>query len=609
MLFALPQAQANLPIQIDVLADPAGVETIESVSRPERADEFTPSPRGLSAGYTRTVHWLRLGLEAPPGNDRLLLEVMPPYLDDLQLYLPNGTGGFTLSQSGDTHPFAARDIPARGFVFRVPFPDQTAQTLYLRVQTTSTSLVILRAWEPTAYVKALTKDYLLLGLYYGLLGAMLLFNLWHGHWRHDREHRAFLIYLLTVLVFMLAANGLVAQYFAPNQPVGHHLLSAMVMLSTAAAAHFHRCVLAIDRRTPLLNAYFLGMIGLSALCLVAQFFGYFTEAARFLTLAALFFPVLGIQRTITLWRANRLGSHFLPPAYIISLAAYLLTVLSLQGFLQGEHWQLYSFQTGTLFALLAFNLSLFDHMRQMQRQRDSALEAMRDARLARDAEAIARERQGALLAMLTHELKTPLGVIRLALDRLTGEAAVRRHANIAITDIAGVIDRCVYADRIDHGEVRIERQPCALDEILAECSSRADQSQRLRCRLPPSLPSIVSDPVLLRTICANLIDNALKYSAPGTPIDITVQAQAHSDGRPGLALSIANTPGAAGVPDPARLFQRYHREAAAHAQTGSGLGLHLVKQLSLLIGAEIIYHPPLVDGQLRFSLWLPLEMP
>jgi signal transduction histidine kinase len=76
-----------------------------------------------------------------------------------------------------------------------------------------------------------------------------------------------------------------------------------------------------------------------------------------------------------------------------------------------------------------------------------------------------------------------------------------------------------------------------------------------------------------------------------------------------LALSIANTPGAAGIPDPARLFQRYHREAAAHAQTGSGLGLHLVKQLSLLIGAEITYHPPLVDGQLCFSLWLPLEMP
>lgn len=114
-----PLLAATWPIdELAVLADPLGTETIESVSRPERAGEFLPAPRGLSAGYTRTVHWLRFRLEAP-STGHLLLEIQPPYLDDLRLYLPNGRGDFLLRQTGDTHPFASREIPARGFVFRV----------------------------------------------------------------------------------------------------------------------------------------------------------------------------------------------------------------------------------------------------------------------------------------------------------------------------------------------------------------------------------------------------------------------------------------------------------------------------------------------------------
>lgn len=137
----------------------------------------------------------------------MLLEIQPHYLDDLRLYLPDGSGGFHVRETGDLHPFVTRDVPARGFVFSIDFPAPAPQTLYLRVQTTSTSLVLPRAFVPAAHAVAQTTDYLLLGFYYGLMAAMLLFNLWRGHWRHDAEHRAFLIYALTVLLFMLALKS------------------------------------------------------------------------------------------------------------------------------------------------------------------------------------------------------------------------------------------------------------------------------------------------------------------------------------------------------------------------------------------------------------------
>ncbi len=602
-------AMGGFIAEMAVLADPMGSETIDTVSRPERAGEFKPAPQGLSAGYTRSVHWLRLTLAPPREGDRLLLEIQPPYLDDLRLYVPDGDGGFDVRQAGDRWPLAARDLPVRGFVFRILFPEAKAQTVYLRVATTSTSLVLPKAYAPGEYVGDSAHETLFLGLYYGALVALLLVNLWHGHWRHDATHRAFLAYLATVMLFLFGLNGFVAVYFAPDWPqVGDHWVSVLVFVTFAMAADFHRRILLLDRRQPFMNGYFLGVMGLSGAGFVAYLFGYFTEAARLVTLFSLLFPVLGLVRTASLWRQGLAGSGFLGLAYGLSLLSYLVAILSLQGFLPGGRWQLHSFQVGALFAFVAFNFALFERLRHVQRERDAALAAAQAARTERDAQTLARERQGALLAMLTHELKTPLAVIRLALDRMSGEAGLRRHADTAIRDIAGVIDRSRYADRLDNGEIRIKPQACDLAGLLTECLAQANSPERLRTRIEP-VPPLISDPALVRSLCANLIDNALKYGASDRPIEVELALRAHADGRAGLELSVANAPSPAGAPDPARVFARYYRAPAAHAQTGSGLGLYLVDQLARQLGGEIRYHPPQSNGPIRFVLWLPLSPP
>lgn len=91
-----------------------------------------------------------------------------------------------------------------------------------------------------------------------------------------------------------------------------------------------------------------------------------------------------------------------------------------------------------------------------------------------------------------------------------------------------------------------------------------------------------SDPFLVRTIVANLLDNALKYSPPDTRVDLHLQQRAGE-----TAMRVFNQPGAAGMPDPQRLFDKYYRSPGAHKQTGSGLGLYLVAGLAKRIGAAV----------------------
>lgn len=587
-----------------VLADPAGSETIESVSDSRRTTDFIPAPQGLTAGYTRTVHWLRFRLDAPPANESLLLEVLPPYLDDLQLFIPDGRGGFELRRSGDTHPFSSRDVPARGFVFRLIFNDAAPQTFYLRVATTSTSLVSLRVWESAAFIEAQGAEYLLLGLYYGLLAAMLIFNLWHGYWRHDPEHRAFLIYAFSVFLFMAAVNGLIAQYLAPEHPgIGHYGLSALVMMTTGAAAHFHRLILVIDRRMPLLYAYFQGVLGLSVLGLVGLFAGYFTEAARVLTLAALLFPVFGLARTVVLWRQGQVGSHYLALAYSVGLLSYLLTVLSVQGWLPGSHWQIYSFQLGTLLALTAFNFGLFERLRYIQQERDVALNEARQARAERDAQALARRHQGALLAMLTHELKTPLSVIRLRLGTPQASARMQTHAEEAVTEIDGIVERCALSTQLDEDAVLTRPADCDLIELVGTRIAGQSGAGRIICNTPSGFSGALhTDPALLAILIDNLLDNALKYSPSASPVQVELREQAR-DGVAGVLFAVANAPGAAGRPDATTVFEKYYRAPAAHGQSGSGLGLYIARTLATILGARLDYLANQPD--IRFELWLP----
>ena len=107
---------------------------------------------------------------------------------------------------------------------------------------------------------------------------------------------------------------------------------------------------------------------------------------------------------------------------------------------------------------------------------------------------------------------------------------------------------------------------------------------------------------MLSIVLVNLLDNACKYSPPASPIEVRLQDQ-HLDGRPGWAWRVSNIPGQAGLPDEGRLFEKYYRSPGARHQSGSGLGLFLVRGLLDLMDGAIRFE--VEDGRVVFSVWLP----
>jgi K+-sensing histidine kinase KdpD len=110
---------------------------------------------------------------------------------------------------------------------------------------------------------------------------------------------------------------------------------------------------------------------------------------------------------------------------------------------------------------------------------------------------------------------------------------------------------------------------------------------------------INSDVVLFRLATANLIDNALKYGKKSAMVHVTIEQKEAL-----LSITIKNLPGNTGWPDSEQLFQKYYRSPMAQKISGTGLGLYLTHQLSLILGGSLRYTPSATH--IGFTLCLPL---
>jgi two-component system, OmpR family, sensor histidine kinase MprB len=180
-----------------------------------------------------------------------------------------------------------------------------------------------------------------------------------------------------------------------------------------------------------------------------------------------------------------------------------------------------------------------------------------------------------LVADASHELRTPLTAARTNVDLvLEGRLppAEGRQALIEtsaeLNSLTSLIGDLVELARGEERKLRIE--DVHLDELV---TSAVD---RVRTRAPSAVfvtsisPSFVSvDPVLIERAIFNLLDNAVKYSPVGAPIEITVRSGKITVQDHGQGIAEEDLP---------RIFDRFYRAASARATPGSGLGLAIVRE-------------------------------
>ena len=213
-----------------------------------------------------------------------------------------------------------------------------------------------------------------------------------------------------------------------------------------------------------------------------------------------------------------------------------------------------------------------------------------------------RNEQDRFMAMLSHELKTPLAVISLSLGTPSIPAEVKQRVARATTTMNVILERCLQSDQIEHRQLGVSAVPCRISEVLLDVVGLCAFPQRVLLVMD-DLPVCQTDVQMLDVALGNLIDNALKHGASDSPVSVRALVATRWL-RKGICVEVANSPGNSGFPDARQVFRKYYRAAAALGKSGSGLGLHIAHGCVQNLGGELRYRPT-VDC-VKFELWIPL---
>jgi two-component system sensor histidine kinase KdpD len=218
-----------------------------------------------------------------------------------------------------------------------------------------------------------------------------------------------------------------------------------------------------------------------------------------------------------------------------------------------------------------------------------------------------------LLAAVSHDLKTPLSTILLALQSLRkfsgahGEAARAELLALAETETArlsGLVGKLLDMSRIDAGAVApalVRAAPAELAAAALERVGPALDDRIVANQTSRRAPALLADPLLFETALAAVLENAAKYSAPGSAITI----RGGSDEARGWIEVLDTGPGFEGSAEP--LFEKFARgEEGDGRPPGTGLGLAIARGFLEAQGGGVTADNRRDHRGARVRLWLPL---
>ena len=244
------------------------------------------------------------------------------------------------------------------------------------------------------------------------------------------------------------------------------------------------------------------------------------------------------------------------------------------------------------------------------------LERSRAQDLAHQVEAARRSEQlrTTLIDAMAHEFKTPLTSIRAATTSLLSSPDQPLESRTELLEIAdeearhlqALIDDAVDMARLEsnNNPMRIRREPTdpkeLVEEVVASLHTQID-NRPVEIQAEGSLPQLELDRRLLKLALKQVLDNALKYSPPRSPVTVRV-----SNG--GDSINFEITDHGAGIPEQEQghLFERFYRSPSVKNQVpGFGLGLAIANNIVLAHHGELSVNSR--PGETTFRMTLPLE--
>ena len=579
-------------------------------------------------GNLESRYWFRVKLNFDQAFSGYI-EMDRPMVDDVKVYLivmddsvDNQYDVIAQYQVGDAYAHSKRPVDSYNMVIPIQSEADASVYVYFKLSSIYTPIQEFEAkiWEENAYNSHAKTSAFLLGLYFGTLVLIFLYNLLIFISTGEKSYFYYVAYIFSMGMAVFTVYGLSYQYLWPNSPEWNsRSVELLAPLGRIFAILFSVTFLDIKKHLPLAYKALFFFVIYDLVILLSYPFGIYAKLYVLFALPSLIvFPLL-LCTGIALWTRGVKEARFFAGAWFIYSVAWVGYSYTLMGGLSYDPVRLRVVLGAQLIEAMLLAIALADkvslakekaeelNVLSKQAKEDAEkllstrtelmevqMESIEMEHKAKTAE-VANKAKSEFLATMSHEIRTPmngvLGMAELLSETKLTEAQQRYLSVIQDSgqDLLAVINDILDYSKIEADKMHIELIDVDLESLIDSCTEVfalqcVNKDVQLISSFAVGTPlKIRTDATRLRQILINLVSNAIKFTDEG---EVTIKIS-HIDGT--ISFEICDTGIGMSEQQQETLFEAFHQadNSITRRYGGTGLGLSICKRLLDLMGGHI----------------------
>ena len=588
-----------LGFDLYILIDKKNEFTPEEILSGKKDDLFFKSNTVTpNYGFKSYPYWVKIELENHSIYPKWILEVGFPIITDIGLFILSDTGEITKEYAGIKYPFEQRKISNRKFLFPLEISNSSKKTILFRFENKGIMNFPIRIYTEKFFYENEHDEYFFLSLYYGIMIAMILYNLFLFLSIRDVTYIYYSLFLVFSGLYFYSQNGLGYEYLWRDSPaialrINQVAISYCIVFALLYAYHFLNCKEIFPRvKTIFILLGIISIISTSHLYFSEEFY---RISGRLISITAMFTIItLFIVSTRSYHLGYKPAIYFLFSSAALFIGGLMYTFRTF-GWIESNFITNNAMQFGSMLETILLSFGLANRINVLQQEKSIAEESTKA--------------KSVFFAMMSHEIRTPMnGMIGMTelLEKTTLDAkqrellhVIKESGNSLLTIINDILD---YS-KIESEKIEFEKQVFEIETCLQESVELFTQQANtkkidLYYGLDVNVPRyIIGDKIRLRQILVNLINNAIKFTDIGEVI-VYVRCADNKNELLTLEFSVRDT--GIGIPPDQRerLFQPFTQFDSSITRKfgGTGLGLAICTRLVNLMDGTIWIDPKTNKG-------------
>jgi len=546
----------------------------------------------INLGFSEHPIWIKIPLPDTLLPDTYLLEFSNNKIAQIDIYVVNdphnNQAPIPHMQLLESTPLRQRFIHQSNYVFPITITPGQQSTLYIKVDNTYPLKLPIYFWDKESFTKKTNDQTFFNGIYFGSVLIMALYNLCLFFFIKDRSYANYVIFIVTLAIFVALDKGLAIQYFWYDTPeLTHRFYVLAIALGALSSVRFTMSFLSLQENAPRI---YRGLDLLSWCWVAIIITSVFSGAPVLLGLVFLLLLPGGTALFITgvyMWKKGMPEASFYTIAWITLVHAVVGYSASFLGFIPYSAWLDNLIQATNIMEAALLSLGLAYRINTLNRDKQKAFTSA--------------QAKSDLLATMSHEIRTPMNGI-LGMAQLLKDTKLSSQQNHYLKTILGsgqtlltILNDILDHSKIEAGKLDIESIPFNIRQTLDETASifatrAADKMLYFNIYMEPTVPlALDGDPTRIRQVLTNLLSNAFKFTDEGSVVvNVTLQESSNNN-TPMLLIEVEDQ--GIGIPENKlnKLFKSFSQTDTSTARQygGTGLGLSISKRLVELMGGDI----------------------